>query len=49
MELEFPPGVGISPIFNVAYLYKYEHETEQQTIDDQKQKPVQWEKQLSTI
>jgi len=26
-ELELPLGVGISPIFNVAYLYKYEPQT----------------------
>lgn len=26
-EIELPPDVGISPIFNVAELYKYEGET----------------------
>jgi hypothetical protein len=38
-EIEFPDGVGISPIFNIADLYPYSaYETE----GSEDQKEVQW-------
>ena len=42
-EIELPPGVGISPIFNVADLYKYQGEgtdAEEQEVDWVKQLPI---------
>jgi hypothetical protein len=42
-EIELPDRVGISPIFNIAYLYPY-RDDEVGTEEDQKE--VQWVKQL---
>jgi hypothetical protein len=42
-ELELPEGIGISPIFNISYLYPYRIEG----TDTRTEEPViQWQKQL---
>jgi hypothetical protein len=44
-EIELPDGVGISPIFNIAYMYPYrDDETGTGRFEDQKE--VQWVKQI---
>jgi hypothetical protein len=42
-EIEFPDDVGISPIFNVAYLYPYR---EYETGREENQRKFQWVKQM---
>jgi hypothetical protein len=42
-EIELPDGIGISPIFNVSYLYPYKAE-EAGTNDEQSE--VHWKKQM---
>ena len=49
-EFQLPPGVGISPIFNVAYLYPYtvvdeEDSSERRTRDTQDEERA-WIKQM---
>jgi hypothetical protein len=42
-EIELPNGIGVSPIFNVSYLYPYKAEEEV----DSEQPEVKWTKQMS--
>jgi hypothetical protein len=42
-EIELPDGVGISPIFNVAYLYPYRDE---EAGEEDEKEEVQWTKQM---
>jgi len=43
-EIELPPDLGISPIFNVAELYKYESETADNAAQDQETPDIDWVK-----
>ena len=43
-EIEFPPDVGIYPIFNVAYFYKYEDDGAEEGSADKEQ--IEWKEQL---
>ena len=48
-ELELPPGIGISPIFNVVDLYSYTADDSTQTsanLDHDEGKEQQWLKQM---
>ena len=42
-EIDLPDGVGISPIFNVSYLYPYRKD-ETEGLEDQGK--IQWAKQM---
>ena len=45
-EIELPPGIGISPIFNVVDLYRYEKGQADDTAEDKEEQEVDWVKQL---
>ena len=42
-EIELPDGIGISPIFNISYLYPYKA---RETIANSEQTMVHWAKQM---
>ena len=46
-EIEMHPDVGISPIFNVVDLYKYEDDGVEEEPADKEQ--IEWAKQLPTV
>jgi hypothetical protein len=58
-EIELPSNLGISPIFNVSYLYPFKEPTDNftdapdsdniQTIDWEKQLPIAQQKQIESI
>ena len=37
-EIELPPDIGISPIFNVVYLYKHEDKDTDDAAEDKEEK-----------
>jgi len=45
-KIEFPDDVGISPIFNVAYLYPYMMDN---TWDIDGQEEIQWKQQMAIV
>lgn len=45
-EIELPLNIGISPIFNVVDLYRYESGNVEDTIEDKEEQEVDWVKQL---
>jgi hypothetical protein len=45
-EIELPDGVGISSIFNVAYLYPYKVEEVGAKVE---QEEIQWKKQMPVV
>ena len=47
-EIELPPDVGISPIFNIVDLYKYQVESIEVEPEDIEESRVDWVKQLPT-
>ena len=47
-EIELPPDIRISPIFNVVDLYRYEDKDTYDATKDKEEQEVDWVKQLPT-
>ena len=47
-ESEVPPDIGISPIFNVIDLYRYEDRDTNDAAEYKEEQEVDWVKQLPT-
>jgi hypothetical protein len=43
-EIELPDGIGISPIFNVSYLYPYK--ADEAGTESDEQPVIQWVKKM---
>ena len=47
-EIELPPHIGISPILNIFYLYRYEDKDTNDATKDKEEKEFDWMNKLPT-